>query len=149
MAKIRLNQGMRAELKKYAQTLISFPEDEAKLNKLYNKAAGVVTLLVTKTIPYGDLEILAKYGYAEQTDYFTVKHNVYNQEVAFNFKTGTGPLYKRYGYGLLATEQEYEVVKEWYDANEELKELGKLLAHIRQLASSACPDLKRRRKLFL
>lgn len=68
MAKIRLNQGMRQELQKYAEGLIAFPEDETHLDRLRRTAAGLICHAMAKRAPYSDILVLAKYDKAREID---------------------------------------------------------------------------------
>jgi hypothetical protein len=91
MPKLRLNDTSRRMLRALASDTVSCPEEEAALAAAYAAAEPLVRKMVKEKYPPRDMEVLHKYGAAEQDD--CIKMQLHAGGVTqFNFTKDTGPL---------------------------------------------------------
>lgn len=92
--KIRLNKEMRNELIAYAETLVSFPEEEAKVEQAHAKAADALRAYLKSQVPLVDLAVLAKYDYARLRSSFDIVNEAGLGWKRFSFKQGEEVLFR-------------------------------------------------------
>lgn len=137
--KIRLNKDMRLELTKYAEGLISFPEDEAAIEELYKIAQGAAREAIQQRYPLNDMLILQRYDQARQRDSYRFSLDAFNQ-IQFQFKPETGPLACSTGWSNppISCPNGYRKIEDHYKA---VKALGlkknQLLSDYKNLIASA------------
>lgn len=127
MSKIRLNADMRKDLLAYAQSVISFPADEAAIQQLYREAQGAARAAIQRRYPLADMLVLAKYDAARQTDSFSFSSGQYHC-TNFEFEQGSGPITKYYYSGRINIElDEYEKIDAYNEAKKALTAKSKQL----------------------
>ncbi|MDE2106388.1 MAG: hypothetical protein KGL39_54735 [Patescibacteria group bacterium] len=121
MARLRLYQGARSQLKTLARKLVGCPAEEATLAAAYEAAAPAVRAIVHRALPPRDMAVYKRYDPAYIDDCIRLRLTSGGVE-QFLFDEGTGPLVVHGGGCLrrifLADETETDLVQTWIAARD-------------------------------